>query len=67
MGVQPPPRGLELAASKVAHSTAFDHPGAPTNPIPNPYQAARLLLRQARRQPRQRSALATAARHQGQP
>ena len=24
---QPPPRVLELAASKAAHSTAFDHPG----------------------------------------
>eukprot|EP00964_Phaeocystis_antarctica_P087983 scaffold55950_cov69-Phaeocystis_antarctica.AAC.1 len=27
LGVQPPPRVLELAASKVAHFTAFDHPG----------------------------------------
>ena len=27
LGAQPPPRGLELAASKVGHFTAFDHPG----------------------------------------
>ena len=33
LGAQPPPRVLELAASKIADSTAFDHPGAGGSPL----------------------------------
>ena len=33
LGAQPMPRVLELAASKAADSTAFDHPGAGGSPL----------------------------------
>ena len=53
LSAQPLPRVLELAASKAADSTAFDHPGLAKEPIPGATEAkaAEQSLRARRRGP----------------